>query len=152
MENGKKVPIETSDEGRLYVTTLSTCTEEFRDRFEYLLLPPRADTQPPSGPSGSSGGDQGSCRRLTTEQYKCVPFREGTDLSGNVVIPRGTTLAEVLKKQKEAKNAAQGTATIAVPGGLSTGEIEGIVGGSIGGIILLYAVYRGVIYIFNRPS
>lgn len=149
MENGKKVPTEISDVGRLYVTTLSTCTEEFRDRFEYLLLPPRADTRPPS--SGSGSGNQESCRRLTTEQYKCVPFREGTDLSGNVVIPRGATLADVLKKQKEAKNAAKGTPGGQAPG-LSTGEIEAIIGGSIGGIILLYAVYRGVTYIFNRPS
>lgn len=153
MDNGKKIPTETSGDGRLYVTTLSTCTEEFRDRFEYLLLPPRTDTRPPSSdPSSGKGGDQGSCRRLTTEQYKCVPFREGTDLSGNVVIPRGTTLAEVLKKQKEAKSATQGAPTTEIPGGLSTGEIEGIIGGSIGGILLIYAVYRGVTYIFNRPS
>jgi hypothetical protein len=147
MDNGNKVPTEASDEGRLYVTTLSTCTDEFRDRFEYFLLPPRTETRPPSSPSGN----QESCRRLTTEQYKCVPFREGTDLSGNVVIPRGATLADVLKKQKEAKNAAKGTPGGQAPG-LSTGEIEAIIGGSIGGIILLYAVYRGVTYIFNRPS
>lgn len=154
MENGKKVPTEISRSGRLYITSLSTCTEEFRDRFEYLHLPPRTDTRPPSSSASSpgSGSDPGSCRRLTTEQYKCVPFREGTDLSGNVVIPKGTTLAEILKKQKEAKNAAQGTPTTDALGGLSTGEIEGIIGGSIGGIILLYVVYRGVTYLFNRPS
>jgi hypothetical protein len=155
MENGRKVPTDDSGSGRLYTTTLSTCTDEFRDRFEYLLLPPRTDTRAPSGSSGSSGSgsDQGSCRRLTTEQYKCVPFREGTDLSGNVVIPRGTTLAEVLKKQKEAKNATQGGGQgTQIPEGLSAGEIEGIIGGSIGGIILLYVVYRGVTYLFNRPS
>ena len=34
----------------------------------------------------------------------------------------------------------------------SVGDIEKYVGGSIGGIILLYLTYRAVTYIFNRPS
>lgn len=154
MDNGRKVPVEVSPSGQLYTTTISTCSEEFRDRFEYLLLPPRAETRSPSSSSSSSkpvGNTQEGCRRLTTEQYKCVPFREDTDLSGgNIVIPGGATLADVLKAQKEAKEGKGQKGQ--TDSGLSTGEIEGIIGGSIGGVILLYAVYRGMTYIFNRPT
>lgn len=146
MSNGTKNPTELSSSGQIYSTTVSTCTEEFHDRFEYMFLPPRSDTRAPTSAS-SSGDTQDSCRRLTTEQYKCVPFHEGTDLSDNVVIPGGTTLADVLNKQKKGKENKD-----EISEGLTPGEIEGIVGGSIGGVLLLYAVYRVVTYAFNRPS
>ena len=138
MDAGRKVPIESSVQGELYTTTLSTCTEEFQKRFEHFILPPRKDTRSPS-----------SCRRRTTEQYKCVPFNEATDLDGNLVVPGNTTLDAILKKKKKSKESqGQGQAS----GSLSTDAIEGIIGGSIGGILLLYAAYRGVTYIFNRPT
>jgi hypothetical protein len=170
MDNGRKLPIEYSAEGKVYITTVSTCTEEFYKGFEHFILPSRKNVRTSSGAqtsrnntnpsqivesftSSPSESDGNSCRRLTTQQYKCVPFNEATDLSGNIVIPGNTTLDDILKKQKENK-AKQNQGTVTAPGTetLSSEAIEGIIGGSIGGIILFYLGYRGITYIFNRPT
>jgi hypothetical protein len=159
MDDGRKIPTEFSSQGELYVTSVSTCTEEFQKRFEYIILPSLGESvqvQPtrssrigPIASSSSSGSSSDSCRTRTTKQYKCVPFNEDTDLSGNVVIPGSTTLEDVLKKQKESR--ATGTES-STSMSISTETLEGIIGGSIGGILLIYMAYRGVQYIFHRPT
>jgi hypothetical protein len=166
MDNGVKVPVETSENGEVYTTTISTCTEEFRERFEYFVLPSLSassvSSKAPSAISSSSASSasstrisprpEPSCKNLTTKQYKCVPFNEATDLEGNVVVPGRATLEETLKKQKEAaaKQASGGESSTGL--NLSPGAIEAIVGGGIGGILLLYGVYRVATSIFNRPT
>ncbi len=167
MDNGKKIFTEFSEKGEIYTTTISTCTEEFQQRFEYFILPPRTSSVRPirslgtsrSGSSSGSGSsdatsEQDSCRMVTTEQYKCIPFNEATDLAGNVVVPGSTTLEEVLKKQKESKAGNTGKSGNAGNASLtlSTEALEGIIGGSIAGILFAYMAYRGVTYIFNRPT
>lgn len=153
MENGVKMPIDGSEEGEVYTTTVSTCTEEFQDRFEYFIMPPLSGS---SGSSGSSGiispRPVSSCKPRTTEQYKCVPFNETTDLEGNIVFPGRSTLADVLAKQKAAKEKANSGGGAMPSTDFSVGDIEKYVGGSIGGIILLYLTYRVGTYFFNRPS
>ncbi len=154
MNNGAKVLTEPSTKGEIYTTTVSTCTEEFRDRFEHYMLPSHSFTECKRNGSSSivSPRPESSCRYLPTSQYKCVPFNENTDVRGGMVYPKGATLTDVLEGQKKAAAAAaakQGESTNI--GGLTPAQIEGIIGGSIGGIVLLYLVYRGVTYIFNRP-
>lgn len=146
MDDGKKIPTESSSTGELYVTSLTSCSEDFKKRFTYFILPKRSETRV----SSSLKNNTEQCKTYTTAQYKCVPFNELTDLSGNVVIPGNTTLEDIRKKQAEEKAKASGSS--ASSSELSSGEIEAIVGGSIGGIIMLYLLYRGAIYIFNRPS
>lgn len=154
MNNGAKELTEPSMKGEIYTTTVSTCTEEFRGRFEYFTLPSHSFTEcKRDGSTRVSPRPDSSCRRLPTSQYKCVPFNEKTDVKGGLVYPTGATLKDVLESQKKAADAAaakQGESTSV--GGLTPAQIEGIIGGSIGGIVLLYLVYRGVTYIFNRPS
>jgi hypothetical protein len=146
LSEGKKKELERSYEGYLYTNTISTCTTEFKRLVEYLVLPPR-----PKG-GGGGRGPTGQ-KQYTTEQYKCVPFHSLTDLSGNVVIPGNTTLQEVLDKKKEQESRAQGPQS-SVPStfDLSTDEIEGIVGGSIAGILLLVVGYLAVTRLFTRPT
>lgn len=150
LNNGTKEIQDTSNSGQVYITTVSSCTDEFRKRFEYFILPPR----PPKGSQSArmAGQSDSQCKRLTTEQYKCVPFNEATDLKGNLVIPKNTTMADILKKQKEVKEQELGGKPSDSVGGLNSDQIEAIIGGSIGGIITLFLVYRGVTYFFNRPS
>lgn len=167
MDDGKKIPTEFSSKGELYTTTVSTCTEEIQKRFEYFVLPSRTSSIKPSTSARSSRilgstsatsatsatsstGAQESCRTRTTKQYKCIPFNEATDLSGNVVIPGSTTLEDILKKQKESKTNPKEVGSTSLS--LSTEAIEGIIGGSVAGILFAYAVYRAVTYIFNRPT
>ncbi len=143
LSDGKKKELERSSEGYLYTTTISTCATEFK-RLEYLVLPPRpkGGGRTPTGP-----------RQYTTEQYKCVPFHSLTDLSGNIVIPGNTTLQEVLDKKKEQESRTQGPQpSIPSTSGLSAGELEAIVGGSIGGILLLVVGYVAVTRLFTRPK
>lgn len=160
MNGGNKEILEYSPKGELYTTTISTCTEEFRKRFEYFRLPPRPSKQLQSARGSSQSGNTssktedttGQCKMLTTEQYKCVPFNEATDLKGNIVIPGNTTMADILNKQKEAKSGGITQMGGELLAGLSTDDIEAIIGGTIGGILLAFIVYRGVTYFFNRPS
>ncbi len=144
LSEGKKKELERSYEGYLYTNTISTCTTEFKRLMEYLVLPPR--------PKGGARGPTGQ-KQYTTEQYKCVPFHSLTDLSGNIVIPGNTTLQEVLDKKKEQESRAQGPQpSIPSTSGLSAGELEAIVGGSIGGILLLVVGYVAVTRLFTRPK
>lgn len=63
-------------------------------------------------------------------------------------------MSDVLTKQKKAKEAKEGTDTgaSAEVGGLTSGQIESIVAGSIGGLVVLYLFYRGFRYMMNRRS
>jgi hypothetical protein len=147
MENGKKIPTEASFAGELYVTQITSCSQEFKNFFKYFILPKRIHTLAPSTSRGSTSSS--TCKRYTTEQYKCVPFNELTDLSGNVVIPGNVTLEDIRKAQTESKTTTQ-TSTSNTK--TSSGEIEAIVGGSIGGAIFLFLLYRAYAYFFDPPS
>ncbi len=150
LESGEKRPSQVSAEGELYATTVSTCTQEF-ERLEYFpRLPAASGTSGAAGTSeaaGASGAsDDPSCAPRSTKQYKCMPFHPNAHLKGDMV-----TLDEVLTAQKAAKEATAAPAG-AAGAGADTGGVEGIVAGSIGGLLLLYVAYRGFRMIFNRPS
>jgi len=144
MENGTKTPTEWSDAGEVYTTTVSTASEEFVDRFEYFIVPPR--------PSSTAS------KRRTIDQYKCVPFNESTDLvDGKTVIPGKGTLEEILAKQKQAKekatNAASGGAAAAAAPSFDPTNPEtagAIIGGIVGAGFLMLAIYL-LRRVFNRP-
>jgi hypothetical protein len=134
-DDGNKVPTIISQDGIIYATPLSSCTDEFRHRFEYFTLPPRL-------PKAVFGTEQ--CPYYKTTQYKCMPFNQLRDLSGEYVIPGNKTLDTILYEQqqaaeKEVSGSAQTNTTTSTS--LTTEQIEGIVAGvagiAIAGIILL---------------
>jgi hypothetical protein len=86
---GLKIPQNISSDGLLYRTPVSTVSDDFKERFEYFLKPPKL----------SNKFDSNSCPYYKTEQYKCVPFDQFKDLSGNYVIPGNTTLQNIIQKQ-----------------------------------------------------
>ncbi len=95
-DNGNKQVLTTSTEGIIYRTSLSSCTDDFINRFEFFTKPPRLPTLK---------FENDSCPYYTTTQYKCVPFNQLNDLSGNYVIPGGnTTLQSILDKQSTEMN------------------------------------------------
>jgi len=123
-EQGTKIPTIISQDGIIYSTPLSSCTDEFRHRFEYFTSPPRT-------PSLSKKWDSEQCPYYKTTQYKCMPFNQLQDLSGNYVIPGNKTLDTILyeKQQlqmKETQNNNTQTSTI------TTEQIEGIIAGIAG--------------------
>jgi hypothetical protein len=124
-DEGNKNPTIVSQDGIIYATPLSSCTDDFRHRFEYFTLPPRL-------PKTTSFNTE-QCPYYKTTQYKCVPFNQLKDLSGNYVIPGNKTLDTILyeqqQQQKEKINTTVGDTT---KKSLSTEEIEGIVAGVAG--------------------
>jgi hypothetical protein len=141
--DGNKIPTISSQDGIIYSTPLSSCTDEFRNRFEYFTLPPR---QPRSTVKFNS--DQ--CPYYKTTQYKCMPFNQLSDLSGNYVIPGNKTLDTILYEKQQAQKKENAGDIPSTTNTLSTGDIEGIIGGVAGlaivGVLGLFVYDRIVKY------
>jgi hypothetical protein len=137
-DEGNKIPTIISQDGIIYSTPISSCTDEFRHRFEFFTLPPRLPA------SVSSGWNSEQCPYYKTTQYKCMPFNQLTDTAdvngGTYVIPGNKTLASVLNERDKAKK-TQDSGDISDSKGLTTEQIEAIVAGvagvAIASIILL---------------
>jgi hypothetical protein len=140
-DDGNKVPTITSQDGIIYSTPLSSCTDEFKHRFEYFTLPPRL-------PKTSLKYNSDQCPYYKTTQYKCVPFNQLTDLSGNYVIPGNKTLDTILYEKQQAQKKENAGDIPNISNTLSTGDIEGIIGGVLGGaavIIIGLFVYDRIV-------
>ena len=110
--------------GIIYSLRLSTCTDEFKRRIRYYTRPPRS--------SSSTKWNSEQCPYYKTNQYKCVPFNQSKDLSGELVIPGNKTLETVLSDRDKIKQNA--TSNDSSSKALTTEDMEGIVAivGSIG--------------------
>lgn len=126
-DDGNKVPTQISNDGIIYATPLSSCTDEFRHRFEYFTKPPRL----PANISSSLNSEK--CPYYKTTQYKCVPFNQLKDLSGEYVVPGNKTLDTILFEQQQAK-AIQSGGDITEQG-ISTEQIETIIA-SVAGVLI----------------
>jgi hypothetical protein len=134
-DDGNKVPTITSQDGIIYSTPISSCSDEFNNRFEYFTLPPRL----PASVSSKYNSDQ--CPYYKTTQYKCVPFNQLKDLSGNYVIPGNKTLDTILYEQQQAK--IKETSGDIKSNELSTEQIEAIIA-SVAGIGIVAMLVLGV--------
>lgn len=124
-DEGNKVPTIISQDGIIYSTPLSSCTDEFRHRFEFFTFPPRL----PNLVSAKWNTEQ--CPYYKTSQYKCVPFNQISDLSGNYVVPGNKTLDTILYEKQQAQqkeNAGDNEASKT----FTTEQIEGIIAGVAG--------------------
>ena len=116
---GNKVPTIISTNGNIYSTTLSSCTDDFKHRFEYFTLPPRT-----SSSSLTNNWNSEQCPYYKTSQYKCMPLNQSNDLSGNLVVPGNKTLETVLSERNQAQTNATNYSSSQA---LSTEDMEGIV-------------------------
>jgi hypothetical protein len=136
-DNGKKIPEIISTDGNIYSTSISSCDDNFKHRFEYFTLPPRVPSS--SSIPGQLNSEQ--CPYYKTNQYKCVPFNQSKDLSGNLVVPGNKTLETVLSDRDQAqKNANSGDSSSKA---LTTDEIEGIVA-IVAGVAIAAAIFLKV--------
>jgi hypothetical protein len=122
-DEGNKIPTQFSD-GELYTTVISSCSDDFNNRFEYF-------SKPPLLPTTQFAKD--ICPYYTTQQYKCVPFNQLQDLSGNYVIPGNKSLETILSEQQLMKDKQLGKTAPK----MTTADIEIMVAGIIGGIVAL---------------
>jgi hypothetical protein len=133
-DEGNKVPTITSQDGIIYSTPLSSCTDEFKHRFEYFTLPPRL----PNSSGSQLGSDQ--CSYYKTTQYKCVPFNQLRDLSGDYVIPGNKTLDTILYEKSQAQMKENSGDMPNVTNSLTTDQVESAIAGVAGVIIAGLAV------------
>lgn len=128
-DEGEKVPTITSTDGIIYSTPISSCTDDFKHRFEYFTAPPRLPN--------SSKYNSEQCPYYKTTQYKCVPFNQLTDLSGQYVIPGNKTLDTILYEQQQTQE-KENKLNVSSEG-LTTEQVEGIVAG-VAGIAIVGAL------------
>jgi hypothetical protein len=102
-ESGTKVVKTTSQDGLLYKITVSSCTEEFKNRFQYFTMAPRIPGQK-KDPSTDKGHPS-----YTTNQYKCMPFSTFYNITDNNYVSlkdmkNADSLDTVLQKEKDLEN------------------------------------------------
>jgi hypothetical protein len=141
-DEGNKVPTLISQDGIIYSTPLSSCTDEFRHRFEFFTLPPRLPT------IKSAKWNTEQCPYYKTSQYKCVPFNQLTDLGnigdGSYVIPGNKTLDTILMERQQTQK-SQTLGNLEAPKDtLTTEQIEAAIGIVLGsGIALVALIWAG---------
>ncbi len=152
MNNGNKIIKTSSTNGNLYKTSISTCTDQFKTRFEYFTLPPYIKSNKSNSLQfGNSPGllralDQ--CDYYKTTQYKCVPFDQLRDLSGEYVIPGNVTMDELMKKQNQTQQEQNKgiLPSVGISTTMTTSEIETtisyVLAGSIAAIIIAFGASK----------
>ena len=137
-DDGNKVPTQIDPSGVIYFTPLSTCTEEFKNRFEYFTLPPKRIS---SSSSKISKAASGTCP--TVNQYKCVPFDQLRDNQGGYVqVSDGTCLNDIIQQGKPIPS-GQGSgdsSSGSASSEMSVADIEEIAGTVIAGALGLVAI------------
>jgi hypothetical protein len=142
---------------------LSSCSSEFKNRFEYFLLPPKLpSTSFPSSNNDRLSNQQEaltlSQQRNSTyklNQYKCLPFNKLTDVSDNLIINGNSkSLDAVLKEQDQlSQKQKEGYSWNQSKQSITTDQIETIVaitaGGAIG-LVALVGLGSWISKIFNK--
>jgi len=125
--SGDKVLENKSSIGNIYTTSISSCDDEFKHKFVFYTRPPRSSSK------AAAAWNSEQCPYYKTSEYKCVPFNQVKDLSGNLVVPGNKTLDTILNEKKEAKS--NNNVSISTKA-ISTEQIVEIIAG-VGGIAIL---------------
>jgi hypothetical protein len=89
---GNKQVVATSSQGNVPISTISVVSEEFVHKIQFFSHPPQL----------TADFNTKTCPYYRTTEYKCVPFDQLRDLSGNTVMPSGVSLDKVLQNTNEA--------------------------------------------------
>lgn len=127
-----------SDDGVPYTSPVSSCSEEFK-RIEYFPHPPQLDA--------SVNNTSNNKKLYKKAQYKCVPFDQLRDVSGEYVKLGNKSLSTILAEQKEVQDAQESSSDPKVNSNstLSTGELElagEVVGTAIAVAMIGFFVYK----------
>jgi len=145
--SGNIIPVTVSNKGEIAVEQFSDCDSKFKNRVEWYTKPPLVLSRTTSTKTFNSE----KCPYYKTSQYKCVPFDQLHDLSGNnldpqdaYVIPGNTTLQSMINKKQpsNAESVAALNAEIKTTEDIITYGAIGVVG-----ITTIYAMYRVGLYL-----
>jgi hypothetical protein len=134
-DDGNKTPTRIDTDGVMYFSPLSTCTDDFKNRFEYFT---KAVSSMAGSNTSSKVGGSGSCP--TVKQYKCVPFDQLRDANGGYVkVSDGTCLDDMIKNGTlpSSSDSSDNTEKSSTSTGLSVAQIEELVGGIAAGVVLI---------------
>jgi len=141
-DNGNKVVTQIDGDGIIYISPLSTCTDDFKHRFEYFNVPPQRVS---STSSKVMKNTKGTCP--TVSQYKCIPFDQLRDNQGGYVqVSDGTCLNDMIQQGKQPSSSDSSTSNSDASKSYSVAEIEEIAGSVIAGAIGLI----GVIWVVSK--
>jgi hypothetical protein len=133
-DDGNKTSTATSNEGVLYTTQISSCSDEFKKRIEHFTIPPGL-------PSSSKHGGNASKPLYRPAQYKCVPFDQLRDMSGKYVKLGSKTMEQIMKEQQQATQASEAGSS-SDSSSDSTDLILEIVGTGVGVILISFIAYQ----------
>jgi hypothetical protein len=133
-KNGNKIPTITSKDGIIYSTPISSCTDDFKYRFEYFTDAPKL--------SSSKKASTDQCEYSTT-QYKCVPLKQLKD--PNICLNKGETLQHYIDKQNKSIKTDTNVSNVSDPNvsnsnSVTTVQIENIIGDVLG-VILVTGIF-----------
>ena len=137
-DEGNKEATATSTDGVLYTTQLSSCSDEFKNLIQHFTIPPGL-------PSSSKFSSKTASNPLyKPAQYKCVPFDQLRDMSGEYVKLGTKTMEQIMSEQQQATQGAQTeSAGTSSTESTDTTELALEVIGTWGGIILIsFIVYK----------
>lgn len=93
---GNKQIVATSPQGNVPVTPIAVVSQDFIHKIQFYSHPPQL----------TSDFNTKTCPYYKTTEYKCVPFDQLRDLSGNTVMPGGVGLDKVLQSTNDATSAS----------------------------------------------
>jgi len=136
-DDGNKTSTANSEEGILYTTQLSSCSDEFKKRIEHFTIPPGL-------PSSLKFSSKAASNPLyKPAQYKCVPFDQLRDMSGEYVKLGSKTMEQIMSEQKKATCASQDeTASSSSKNSESTDLALEIIGTGIGIVVISTIAYQ----------
>jgi hypothetical protein len=138
------LPSSTSQKGNLYISQLSTCTEDFKHRFEYFTQPPKRTNQA----RNVEGFINPTC--LTIPNYKCVPLSQLSDPNSSVSLNQCASLSNSLTASNQGgTGGASGGASMSVKGG-STDIDWKYVGITAGSVAFLGVIALGIGHVLAK--
>jgi hypothetical protein len=162
-DNGNKKASMIDSDGVIYTTPLSTCTEDFKNRFEYFTKPPSRPQNRSSNTFSSKFASTGQNTCPTVNNYKCVPFDQLQDLNGRYVqVSDGRCLDDIIKSggTVPSSNSSSTTSTTSsanlsgvsipstAPPSMTVADIESIVG-AIAAVVVIGGV---IVYVVGRVT
>ena len=143
-DNGNKVVTQVDRSGVMYTIPLSTCSEDFKNRFEYFTIRPELVFSNKISSKFGSKTAVGTCP--TVRQYKCMPFDQLRDVQGEYVqMSDGKCLDDIIQQGQTSTSSTTKESSAS----MSVSEIEEIIGGVLAGTLGLILIVWGLSKLSN---
>ena len=143
------LPTSTSEKGYLYLSQLSTCTEDFKHRFEYFTEPPKRSNQARKV-EGFTNQSPPTCS--TIPNYKCVPLSQLSDPNSHISLNNCNTLKQTINAGENQNGTSGSTNVSSGSTAIDWKEFAIIAGSVIGGLIFILNLVRLVMFFMSEDE